>query len=124
VKPDEEKNFITLTNLEEMEQSGLVTLETPISFEKRPKSAEEEMEWDLDDLIGPEPKLEEDKWKEALLKIRKPGGKGLSTCAQLAEELDGKLYDKLKKIKECEKPRLRRQISEDFARKHEVTLQI
>jgi hypothetical protein len=32
---------------------------------------EEEIEWDLDDLIGLELIFEEDKWQEALLKARK-----------------------------------------------------
>jgi hypothetical protein len=113
----------TYAEWKDMNQLGLLTMEPPISFEERPKPGEEdkwvdiiveeEIEWDLDDLIGPEPKFEENKWEEALLKARKPGGKGLSTCAQISEDLEGKLYDKLKKVKENDKPRLR---------KHGVTL--
>jgi hypothetical protein len=60
---------------------------------------EEEIEWDLDDLIGPEPKFEVDDWQEALLKARKSTEKNLYICAQLAKDLEWKIKEKLKKVK-------------------------
>jgi hypothetical protein len=58
----------------------------------------EEIEWDLDKLIGPEPKFEQNKCQEALLKTRKLKERELFMYYLLAEDLEDKLNDMLGKL--------------------------